>query len=128
MRQEWREFWYYCRIKSSSILLSLGIALLFYLAQLPSLAPERRWLSFKISLIYGFVIYVMMWISYSIMWAWNTHLRIRTGSAFRAPSMLAHTCFGMTGVTAGMLISCGIESWLMGEPFDLTGFLTEIRN
>lgn len=125
MRQEWREFWHYARVKMSGILLSQGIALLFFLCELPSLPKERWLISLGISAMWGLVIYASMWLAYTLMWAWYVQKKISTGVE-KHPGTFAHILAGFPALIIGTLAAYLLELKITGEPLDVSGLLTAI--
>ena len=80
MRTEWRKYWRECLIRMrSGVPLSIGIALLFFLSELPGLPANRRGISLLVSLSYGLCIYFGIWLTFTAMWARLTYESIKTG-------------------------------------------------
>jgi Histidine kinase len=121
MRIEWRTYWSEMgRRLAKGLLISIGVALLFYVFAIPKLeSPRHHLVYFLISLMYGVVVYFTMWVLYGLLYAVLTQIKVRSGRMYQ-PGMTQNFLFGLSSAVLGVYFACRLHARWEGRPLVLS--------
>lgn len=114
MRHEWREYWRHALKKSSSIFLCIGVALIFFIANLPKIPQGMYLKNFLISISWGIIIYSFIWTSFAIAWAIVTFKQIKTGRVYEF-NEIETSLIAFVGAILGVICAYYFSAWLYNK-------------
>lgn len=126
MRPEWQSFCKETFKSARSVVLALGVSLVFWLVSVPELEKGQILTSLLICLVYAFTIFGYIWGLYAVAYAVVTYRKIRTGDSLQKLTWSVHIPLTLFATTVGITTAKWFESRIVGKTFSTSGLMNSL--
>lgn len=122
MNPAWKKYWQMQAHYLVRLPMSLAIALLFFLVQLPEVPGDQRWTQFWLDLQFGFNVWLALQLTFSALYAWLTYRSIQDGF-FTHPKTWVNFLVSIAAIGVGIQISLKVIQGVTGRESGFSSFM-----